>query len=198
MTPCHPPPAFVNRPCHRSVDHQGGAGRRDDERARALRRRVTTPAGCRPALPRSARCGAAGAGTPATRSGGARSSRGSAARRATTRPAGLHPQRLPHYLHLCAWAGIRRAHPAVQRYDVTVPYSPPPSPSAGGGKKQRDERDRRADAGDVARARTARRLMVVRLRVRIARLEVEQPSDPRIGQARRDLRVLTRAARDTD
>ena len=70
MTPCHPPPAFVNPPCHRSVDHQGGAGRRDDERARALRRRVTTPAGCRPALPRSAKCGAAGgrdAGNPKRR-----------------------------------------------------------------------------------------------------------------------------------
>ena len=45
---------------------------------------------------------------------------------------------------------------------------------------------------------TARRLMVVRLRVRIARLEAQQPSDPGLAQARRELRALTGAAQDND
>ena len=57
---------------------------------------------------------------------------------------------------------------------------------------------RRADADDASRERTARRLLVARLRVEIATRQAAQPSDPRIGQARRELRVLTGAARDTD
>ena len=57
---------------------------------------------------------------------------------------------------------------------------------------------RRADADGASRERTTRRLLVVRLRVEIATRQAAQPSDPRIGQARRELRVLTGAARDTD
>ena len=48
------------------------------------------------------------------------------------------------------------------------------------------------------RGQTARRLMVARLRVQIARLEAEEPSDPRIEQARQEHRVLTGVAPDTD
>ena len=61
----------------------------------------------------------------------------------------------------------------------------------------RDDECRRGAAGDVARERTARRLLVARLRVRIARLEGKQPSDPRIGEARRELRALTGAVQET-
>ena len=64
--------------------------------------------------------------------------------------------------------------------------------------EQRDGRERRAAADGVARERTARRLMVARLRVRIARLEAEQPSDPRLAHARRELRALTGATQDGD
>ena len=49
-------------------------------------------------------------------------------------------------------------------------------------------------AGEVARDRTARRLLEVRLRLEIARREAAQPADPRIGQARQELHALTRAA----
>ena len=52
---------------------------------------------------------------------------------------------------------------------------------------------------DVTRQRTARRLMVARLRVQIARLETEEASGVQIEQARRELRALTGGARgDTD
>ena len=64
--------------------------------------------------------------------------------------------------------------------------------------QQWDDPDRRAVADDVARDATARRLMAVRLRVQIARLEAEQRSDPRIAQARRELRLLAGAARNRD
>lgn len=63
---------------------------------------------------------------------------------------------------------------------------------------QRDDGTRRAVAGKAARGETARRLMVVRLRVQIARLEEEQRSDPRIGEARRELHALTSGTRDSD
>ena len=64
--------------------------------------------------------------------------------------------------------------------------------------EQRGERDRRAVADDAARERTARRLMVARLRLQIARRETEQASDPQLRQARRELRALTGVDRDTD
>ena len=51
---------------------------------------------------------------------------------------------------------------------------------------------------DGARKRTVRRLMVVRLRVEIATCEAAQPSDPRIEEARQELRALTGVKRDTD
>ncbi len=64
--------------------------------------------------------------------------------------------------------------------------------------EQRGERDRRAVADDAARERTARRLMVARLRLQIAQRETEQASDPQLRQARRELRALTGVDRDTD
>ena len=63
---------------------------------------------------------------------------------------------------------------------------------------ERDDESRRGATGDVARERTSRRLLVARLRVRIARLEGEQPSDPRVGKARRELRALIGAVEDTE
>ena len=52
---------------------------------------------------------------------------------------------------------------------------------------------------DVTRQRTARRLMVARLRVQIARLEAQEASGVQIAQAQRELRALTgRACDDTD
>lgn len=63
---------------------------------------------------------------------------------------------------------------------------------------KRDDGSRREAAADVARERTARRLLVVRLRVQIAQLEAEQPSNPRLGEARRELRALTGAAQETE
>ena len=49
----------------------------------------------------------------------------------------------------------------------------------------------RAVAGAAARDRTARRLLMERLRQEIARREAARPSDPRIEQARQQLRALT-------
>ena len=40
--------------------------------------------------------------------------------------------------------------------------------------------------------------MVVRLRVEIAARDAAQPSDPRIEEARQELRALTGVTRDTD
>jgi hypothetical protein len=60
------------------------------------------------------------------------------------------------------------------------------------------DRDRRTAPDDGARKRTVRRLMVVRLRVEIATREAAQPSDPRIEEARQELRALTGVTRDTD
>ena len=60
------------------------------------------------------------------------------------------------------------------------------------------DRDRRTAPDDGARKRTARRLMVVRLRVEIAARDAAQPSDPRIEEARQELRALTGVNRDTD
>ena len=54
-------------------------------------------------------------------------------------------------------------------------------------------RAKRTVAGAAARDRTACRLLVARLRQEIARREAARPSDPRIGQARRELRALTGA-----
>ena len=64
--------------------------------------------------------------------------------------------------------------------------------------KYHDDRNPRVVSDDVARERTARRLRVLRLRVQIARIEAEQPSEPRIGEVRQELRALTGAARNTD
>ena len=64
--------------------------------------------------------------------------------------------------------------------------------------QQRGGRDRRAAPDDAARDRTARRLMVARLRVQIARHEAEQTSEPQLRQARRELRALTGLTRDSD
>ena len=60
------------------------------------------------------------------------------------------------------------------------------------------DRDRRTAPDDGARKRTARRMMVVRLRVEIAARDAAQPSDPRIEEARQELRALTGVNRDTD
>ena len=60
------------------------------------------------------------------------------------------------------------------------------------------DRDRRTAPDDGERKRTVRRLMVVRLRVEIATREAAQPSDPRIEEARQELRALTGVNRDTD
>lgn len=49
---------------------------------------------------------------------------------------------------------------------------------------------------DVTRQRTARRLMMARLRVQIARLEAQEASGVQIAQARRELRALTGGACD--
>ena len=62
--------------------------------------------------------------------------------------------------------------------------------------EQWGDRDPRAAADDVTRERTARRLMVVRLRVRIARLEAEQASESRIGEVRQELRALNSPTRN--
>ena len=51
---------------------------------------------------------------------------------------------------------------------------------------------------DGARKRTARRMMVMRLRVEITTREAAQPADPRIEEARPELRALTGVTRDTD
>ena len=59
------------------------------------------------------------------------------------------------------------------------------------------DRDRRTVPDDGARKRTARRLMVMRLRVEITTREAAQPSDPRIEEARQELRALTGVTRDT-
>lgn len=64
--------------------------------------------------------------------------------------------------------------------------------------ERRDDGDERVVGEEVKRERTARRLLVVRLRVEIDRLEVEQPAHPRLRQARRELRDLTGAASDAD
>ena len=64
--------------------------------------------------------------------------------------------------------------------------------------KYHDDRNPRVVCDDVARERKARRLRVLRLRVQIARLEAEQPSEPRIGEVRQELRALTGVARNTD
>ncbi len=58
-------------------------------------------------------------------------------------------------------------------------------------------RDRRVVPDNATQERTARRLMVVRLRVEITKREAAQPSDPRIGEARRELRALTRSGSST-
>ena len=60
------------------------------------------------------------------------------------------------------------------------------------------DRDRRTAPDDGARKRTARRMMVMRLRVEIAARDAAQPSDPRIEEARQELRALTGVTRDTD
>ena len=60
------------------------------------------------------------------------------------------------------------------------------------------DRDRRTVPDDGARKRTARRLMVMRLRVEITAREAAQPSDPRIEEARQELRALMGVTRDTD
>lgn len=64
--------------------------------------------------------------------------------------------------------------------------------------EQWGDRNPRAAADDVTRERTARRLMVVRLRVRIARLEAEQASESRIGEVRQELRALNSPTRNAD
>lgn len=56
---------------------------------------------------------------------------------------------------------------------------------------------RRVAPDDRAREGAARRLMVVRLRVEIAKREQAQPTDPRIGEARQELRALTRSRPST-
>ena len=58
------------------------------------------------------------------------------------------------------------------------------------------DRDSRTVPDDGAR--TVRRLMVMRLRVEITTREAAQPSDPRIEEARQELRALTGVTRDTD
>ena len=68
----------------------------------------------------------------------------------------------------------------------------------GGTMQQPGGRDRRAAPDDAARERTARRLMVARLGVQIARHEAERTSEPQLRQARRELRALTGLTRDTD
>ena len=62
---------------------------------------------------------------------------------------------------------------------------------------QRNDGTGRAVADEATRGQTVNRLMVARLRVQIARLEEEQPSDPRIKQARSELHVLTGGTRDS-
>ena len=64
--------------------------------------------------------------------------------------------------------------------------------------KYHHDRNPRVVSDDGARERTAGRLLMARLRVEIATREAAQPSDPRIGEARRELRALTGVDRDTD
>ena len=60
------------------------------------------------------------------------------------------------------------------------------------------DHNRRTVPDDGARKRTARRLMVMRLRVEITTREAAQPSAPRIEEARQELRALTGVPWDTD
>ena len=60
------------------------------------------------------------------------------------------------------------------------------------------DRDHRTVPDDGTRKRTARRLMVMRLRVEITPREAAQPSDPRIEEARQELRTLMGVTRDTN
>ena len=64
--------------------------------------------------------------------------------------------------------------------------------------ERRNDGDERVVGDDVTRERTARRLLVVRLRVEIERLEAEQPAHPRLREARKELGELTGAASDAD
>ena len=64
--------------------------------------------------------------------------------------------------------------------------------------KYHGDRERRMASDDGARKRTVHRLMVMRLRVEITTRETAQPSDPRIEEARQELRALTGVTRDTD
>ena len=57
--------------------------------------------------------------------------------------------------------------------------------------ERRNDGDERVVGDDVTRERTARRLLVVRLRVEIERLEAEQPADPRLREARKEPGELT-------
>ena len=60
------------------------------------------------------------------------------------------------------------------------------------------DRDRRTVPDDGARKRTVSRMMVMRLRVEIITREAAQPSDPRIEEARQELRALMGVTRDKD
>ena len=60
------------------------------------------------------------------------------------------------------------------------------------------ERDHRTAPDAGTRKRTARRLRVMRLRVEITTREAAQPSDPRIEEARQELRALMGVTRDKD
>ena len=64
--------------------------------------------------------------------------------------------------------------------------------------ERRDDGDERGVGDEVKRERTARRLLVVRLRLEIERLEAKQPVHPRLREARKELRELTGAASDAD
>ena len=62
--------------------------------------------------------------------------------------------------------------------------------------KCHDDHNPRVVSDDGAWERTAGRLLVARLRVEIATREAAQPSDRRMGEARRELCALTGVDRD--
>ncbi len=74
------------------------------------------------------------------------------------------------------------------RYEVAVGRRAVP--------ESRRDRDRRLQE-DRASEGTARRLTEARLRAEIARREAADPSDPRIKEARQELRALTGMVRHT-
>ncbi len=105
-------------------------------------------------------------------------------------------ERIDGQVDIPGGAASRCSRPAAIRWSVRRLLAP--FARKGAGREQWGHRNPRVAADDVTRERTARRSMVVRLRVRIARLEAEQASESRIGEVRQEFRALNRPARNAD